>query len=123
MIDKEYFKIKKLTAYSAVLFWLLCWITPEADKLIKGLGVSLPWLSIFVSIPFMIFLDPESKREASIVTYSYVVCTVLYVIIVSVLRMNYINQVPHLACCVSVISAGALHDIMKDFEKEKQLTY
>lgn len=102
-------KATRFAAYAAVLFYVLCWLTPEPDKLVKITGISLPWFSIIISMPVMWIIDIDSNREGTIMTYSYIACTVVYAVVVSIMRMNIINQVPHLACCVCAVTAGVLY--------------
>ena len=88
-----------------VFFYAICWITDQPTKTIWWLGVVLPWLSVFASIPVTIIGHIEEKDNWRIWCYVYAVATLLYIIVVLPMSGSILNLIPHLGCCIFAIWA------------------
>lgn len=97
----------KVLTIIALLFYILCWLLPQPTKTICGIGISLPWLSLFAAIPITILGNVEEKDNWKIWCYIYTLATLLYVIVVSILGGKLLHLLPHLGCCVMAILAVA----------------
>lgn len=95
-------KVVKLLAVSAVFFYALCWFANSQDDVIWGIGISLPWLSLILCIPLILFT--EKDEAAKYWTYMYIVLAVAYAVVVSIMQKSVWQVVPHLAACVSFIA-------------------
>ena len=98
-------KINKIISISAFIFYLLSWLMPQPTKMIWGIGISLPWLSLFAAIPITILGHVEEKDNWKIWCYVYALATLLYIIVVSILGGNLLHLLPHLGCCIFAILA------------------
>lgn len=97
----------KIIYITAFVFYILCWLTPQPTKTIWGIGVSLPWLSLFAAIPITLLGHIEEKDNWKIWCYIYALATLLYVIVVSILGGKLLHLLPHLGCCIFAILAVA----------------
>lgn len=99
---------KRLFLLSVVIgFYLLSWLIPQPTKMIWGIGISLPWLSLFAAIPITLLGHIEEKDNWKIWCYIYALATLLYIIVVPMLGGNLVNLLPHLGCCIFAILAVA----------------
>lgn len=86
-------KIKVLIIIS-LLSYVLCWITPQPTKTICGIGISLPWLSLFAAIPITLLGHIEEKDNWKIWCYVYALATLLYIIVVPMLGGKLVYLLP-----------------------------
>ena len=94
----------KMFGLVALLFYILCWLTDQSTKLLWWLGVALPWLSIFLSIPISVFGHIDEKDNWRIWCYVYAVATLLYIGIVQAIGGLFLHLLPHILCCASAIA-------------------
>ena len=99
-------KIKVLIIIS-LLSYVLCWLTPHPTKTIWGIGISLPWLSLFAAIPITLLGHIEEKDNWKIWCYIYALATLFYIILVPVIGGKLLHLLPHLGCCIFAILAVA----------------
>ena len=97
--------MKNLLTFAVLLMYILTWLTPQPTKTIWGIGISLPWLSLFVAIPITLLGHVEEKDNWKIWCYVYALATLLYIIVVPMLGGKLVNLLPHLGCCVMGIFA------------------
>lgn len=100
--------MQKLIVFTTVLLYLLCWLTTQPTKMIWGIGISLPWLSLFAAIPITLLGHIEEKDNWKIWCYVYALATLLYIIVVPMLGGKLVNLLPHLGCCIFAILAVAI---------------
>lgn len=107
------YKAIKVLAVIAVLFYILCWLTNQPTKMIWGIGISLPWLSLFAAIPITILGNVEEKDNWKIWCYAYALATLLYINVVLFLGGNLLHLLPHLVCCIFGILATRIFHAAK----------
>lgn len=90
------------------IFYLLTWLMPQPTKTIWGIGISLPWLSLFAAIPITLLGHIEEKDNWKIWCYIYALATLLYIIVVPMLGGKFLHLLPHLGCCIFAILAVAI---------------
>ena len=105
--------INKIVVVSTIFLYLLTWLTTQPTKMIWGIGISLPWLSLFAAIPITILGHVEEKDNWKIWCYVYALATLLYIIVVPMLGGKLLHLLPHLGCCVMGIFAVRIFHIAK----------
>ena len=93
---------------AAIFFYIVCWLVDQPTKVWWYIGVAIPWLSLFVTIPITLIF--KVKEEDSYFTWGciYVVSTILYVAAMSFVSGSFLLQLPYLSACVSFIAYFAL---------------
>lgn len=99
----------KVLVISALLFYVLCWLTDQPTKLLWWLGVALPWLSIFLAIPITVLGHIEEKDNWKIWCYVYIVTTLIYIVVVQAIGGLFLQILPHLLCCASGVAYMVLN--------------
>lgn len=97
--------INKIVVVPTIFLYLLTWLTTQPTKMIWGIGISLPWLSLFAAIPITILGNVEEKDNWKIWCYVYAMATLLYIIVVPMLGGKFLHLLPHLGCCIFAILA------------------
>lgn len=97
--------MKKVLIVLTLSAYALCWLTHQPSKTIWGIGISLPWLSLFAAIPITILGHIEEKDNWKIWCYMYFLATLLYIIVVLVIGGKLLHLLPHLGCCIFAILA------------------
>lgn len=82
------------------VFYILTWFMPHPTKIIWGVGVSLPWFSLFASLPILFLGNIEEKDNWKIWCYVYALATLLYIIVVPMLGGKFLHLLPHLGSCI-----------------------
>lgn len=103
----------KFFAFSALLFYVLCWFSDQQSKTLWYLGIALPWLSFILSIPIHLIVKSEKDNTGTYWIYTYITITIIYVVVLTLMAGNIWNQVPHLATCVAFIAYFALERISR----------
>lgn len=98
----------KFVAIAALFFYALCWFVDSPSKTVRYLGMALPWLSLFLSIPIAYLCKVKDDNYFSAWGYVYAVSTLIYIIVVSFMSGSIWQQLPHLAACVSFIAYFSL---------------
>lgn len=99
--------MKNLLTFALLLMYILTWLMPQPTKTILGIGISLPWISLFAAIPITLLGHIEEKDNWKIWCYIYALATLLYIIVVPVLGGKLLHLLPHLGCCIFGILAVA----------------
>ncbi len=94
----------KFLAFTALFFYALCWFSDAPTKSIHDIGVSLPWLSLILSIPIAYICKVRDDNYFSAWGYVYAITTVIYVVVVSLMSGSIWHQLPHLAACICFIA-------------------
>ena len=93
-----------------LVVYLLSWFVPQPTKTIWGVGVSLPWFSLFASLPILFLGNVEEKDNWKIWCYIYALATLLYIIVVPMLGGKLLHLLPHLGCCImGILAAKVFH--------------
>lgn len=93
-----------------IIMYTLSWFTPQPTKTIWGVGVSLPWFSLFASLPILFLGNVEEKDNWKIWCYIYALATLLYIIVVPMLGGKFLHLLPHLGCCImGILAAKVFH--------------
>lgn len=100
-------KTKKTVVFVVFLSYSICWLTPQPTKTVWGIGISLPWLSLFATIPITLLGHIEEKDNWKMWCYVYALATLLYIIVVPMLGGKFLHLLPHLGCCIFAILAVA----------------
>ena len=96
---------RRVLTVAGIVFWLLCLMSVE-DKVFWAIGIMLPCIPLI------------SNR--TIVLYTYMICTVAYVIVgITVLHIIW-QFIPHLACCVCLIGDSLISGAIKEVDKFEQ---
>lgn len=104
----------KFLALAAVFFYILCWFTHQPTEMIHYLGVSLPWLSLLCSIPIHLIVKSKTDNSGTYWAYTYIITTIVYAVIVSLMSGSIFQQVPHLATCVTFVAYFKLEMVLKE---------
>ena len=94
---------------TALFFYILCWLTDQPTKVIWGIGISLPWYSLFVGLPILFIGNVDEKDNWKIWCYTYAVSTLLYIVIVYAIGGQLLQLLPHLLCCASAVAYMVLN--------------
>lgn len=81
----------------------------------------MPWLSLLVGIPVMLVSDSVFKKHLTSKIswgYLYAFCTIVYVIVMTIITKTIFPFIPHLAACVCFIASTYIDLIHKDIKKE-----
>lgn len=108
-------KISRYIFIAAAFFYFVSWFSIN-DKTLQITGMSLPWISVFVSIPVALIMkgsntDVDMKTENRAMGYVYAVATIAFSIAVLIMTHSFIPTIPHLACCACVIAASNLNNL------------
>lgn len=95
--------VTKFLSVTALFFYVLCWFAHQDSKVVWYIGIALPWLSLIASIPINILRKSHEDNSGVHWAYTYVVMTVAYFVVVSVMEGSVWHQVPHLAACTCFI--------------------
>lgn len=104
----------------ALLFYAVSWTVNEYGEAAWYIGVGLPWLSLFVAIitrfvsDFVFHIDFSKYGWG----YFYAFSAIVYVVVMSVYARTIIPFIPHLAACVSFLSATFIDLSYSDFKKK-----
>lgn len=98
----------KFLAFSALLFYVLCWFSDQQNKTLWYLGIALPWLSLILSIPIHLFVKSKEDNTGTYWAYTYITITIIYVVVLALMTGSIWHQVPHLATCVTFLAYFAL---------------
>lgn len=93
--------VDRFVGLAAFYFYVLCWFVEQPYQWLKYIGISLPWLSLFLSLPLG-FIWKNGIISWGI---SYAVWTLFYVVVTIMYSGNVIVQTPYLACCVCFIAS------------------
>ena len=96
-------KIKELVISALLLFYILCWLTDQPTKLLWWLGVALPWLSLFATIPILFLTDTKESNNGKIWAYIYALFTIIYYFVVSNISGFWGQNTTYIASCVTFI--------------------
>lgn len=98
----------RLVGLSAIFFYVLCWFVNLPVSYLWGIGVSLPWLSLIVSVP--VHLLVRSKEDGTGIYWgvAYIIITVVYVAVAYLIKDTFLQQLPYLATCVTLIAYFSL---------------
>lgn len=110
----------KFLVFSALFFYALCWFIDQPTELLWYAGISLPWASLIIAVfPGILFNKNDATTNWG---YCYAASTIAFVIFASIKSMQFLQQVPYLASCVSFIACTALSNITtKNQENEETL--
>lgn len=106
-----------ITGVSALLFYALCWFTHQPTQWMWALGIAMPWLSLVAGI----LVSFATSKEASW-KYCYLLSTIIYVVFVSVKKMDFLSQVPYMASCICFIACSALSTMSKRLKTSEDET-
>ncbi len=107
-------KTIKLLGAAALFFYFLCWFVDQPTKNIWYAGIALPWLSVIVCVPFMFIFENDDNNR--VWKYCYSVTTVFYVLFVCFKTMDFLSQIPYVACCICLISYVEFKHIYKEYK-------
>jgi len=100
----------KFTYCCLLILYIFTWFVPQPTKTIWGVGVSLPWFSLFASLPILFLGNVEEKDNWKIWCYIYALATLLYMIVVLMLGGKFLHLLPHLGCCImGILAAKVFH--------------
>lgn len=106
--------MNKFLGISAIIFYILCWFTHQPTSTLHGLGISLPWLSLIISIPVAYLCKMKDNEYFKAWGWMYALFTLLYITVMSLMSGSVINQLPHLGACVCFIAYFTLERRTKD---------
>ena len=105
--------MRNVISIISIVLYLLTWFMPQPTKTIWGVGVSLPWFSLFASLPILFLGNVEEKDNWKIWCYVYALATLLYIIVVPMFGGKFLHLLPHLGCCIMGILAAKVFHIAK----------
>ena len=95
--------IIKILAIVSLFLYALCWFTNQPTPTLHYIGIALPWLSLFISIPVSYLCKVNDKKHFAVYGYTYAISTFLYFIVLYVISGSVWHQLPHLAACICFI--------------------
>lgn len=95
---------RRFVGVAALYFYVLCWFAYDKANWLWGVGLSLPWLSLIASIPVNLFRKTEEDCAGIHWAYTYVIMTVVFAAVATVITGTLNDQLPHIAACVCFIS-------------------
>lgn len=117
---KKMVNITKFLSIAALFFYVLCWFTHQDSKVVWYIGIGLPWLSLIASIPINILRKSHEDKSGVHWAYTYVVMTVAYFLVISIMEGSVWHQLTHIAACVCFISCFELESYEKKEEELKK---
>ena len=108
----------KFLALAALFFYALCWFTHQPTEFIHYVGVSLPWLSILFSIPIHLIVKSKADNSGTYWAYTYIIMTIIYVVSISLTSGKWLQQVPHLATCVTFVAYFKVEMLLKGLKRD-----
>lgn len=94
----------KFFAFISLFFYVMCWFTDQPTETLYYIGISLPWLSLILSILVGFICDIKNEKYFAAWGYIYAITTIIYVIVVSIMSGSIWHQLPHLAACACFIA-------------------
>ncbi len=107
-------KILNFVAVVAVILYTLCWFTHQPTSTLYWLGIFLPWLSLFLSIPISYVCKVKEGEYFKTWGWVYAISTLLYITVVSMMSGSVLHQLPHLGACVCFIAYFSLEHRAKN---------
>lgn len=100
-------KAKKILAVAFLVFWILCLVQVDNNKILWAIGLLLPFIPGFLPVP-------GNKTIAHCI---YLACTVIYIIVSVILTHRLFEYVPHLACCICLIAESLISEAIRGLDK------
>lgn len=108
----------------ALFFYAVSWSVTQYGHTIWYIGIGLPWLSLFVGVALdficslMFNSDIFEKKYGA--GYLYSGCTVLYVIVSSLIAKSLYPFIPHLSACACFIAVVYIDGLYKELEDRRK---
>ena len=108
----------------ALFFYAVSWSVNEYGKTAWYIGIGLPWLSLFSRILISLLCDFMFKIDSAFDKigwgYSYAFCSIIYVIVMSIIAKTVFPFIPHLAACACFIAEAYIEKLYATSDKREK---
>ena len=97
-------KLSTLLGIAAIFFYVVSWFSYQDTGCLWGFGIALPWLSLIASIPINLLRKTEEDSSGLHWAFTYIIITILFAVVGTIITGSINEQIPHLAACVCLVS-------------------